>query len=384
MTIFIYIIQILIFLFFALWVADNPGVIHIDWLGYQIQTHVGVWLFSYVVLAIILHVVLNQVKALRNTPSFLGGWWSNRRKKKQDIWFQKTLVFLSNEQIDKAAKYAKNFMDQKNKNPLYILIMAQIAEKQKNTAECLMYYQQLAQHDIMGVLGYLGLARVNELHGNQEQALLMIKEAERLHGLSETIIMYRYRIYNEKKQWKLAIESLKNAHKYVDKEKVNQLLAEIYWQQSCEYPFPENKEYLEKALQYNPAHYHACLSYVKECLQNNETNIAKKILIKAWQKAPHMDIFTLWQTTAETQEPLELVQHAHSLLNHYMNHALSYYCLVNLTIKAEMWGKAEVLIEDYFKLPNDKRAFDNEFHDWHKIVHEMQAEYNQKHNNNDT
>ncbi|MDA0786237.1 MAG: hypothetical protein O3B37_08090, partial [Proteobacteria bacterium] len=72
----IYVVEVAIVVAIAVWLADRPGVVSLDWQGWRIETSVGIFALSVFLFAVAAAAIFATWRWLRRRPRE----WSMRRR----------------------------------------------------------------------------------------------------------------------------------------------------------------------------------------------------------------------------------------------------------------------------------------------------------------
>ncbi|MEK9796084.1 MAG: heme biosynthesis HemY N-terminal domain-containing protein, partial [Alphaproteobacteria bacterium] len=81
MRIAIYIIEVAVVVAIAVWLAERPGLVQIEWQGYRIETSVGILALAVFLFAVTVAALYTLWRWLRRRP---GEWSLRRRLSRQD------------------------------------------------------------------------------------------------------------------------------------------------------------------------------------------------------------------------------------------------------------------------------------------------------------
>jgi HemY protein len=73
---------VLAFAFGFAWLADRPGTVAIDWMGYQIELSAMLAMVALLVLIVVLMAAWWVLKVIIRSPQIMGGYFSARRRDK--------------------------------------------------------------------------------------------------------------------------------------------------------------------------------------------------------------------------------------------------------------------------------------------------------------
>src|SRR5699024_4769754 len=78
----LFFIKLAILVGVAVWLANNPGEVSFDWLGYRIDTTMALLILALVVLAVIIVMLYRFGRALAATPAKISEGLDERRERR--------------------------------------------------------------------------------------------------------------------------------------------------------------------------------------------------------------------------------------------------------------------------------------------------------------
>ena len=129
----IYFLKLAIVLTIVIWIANRPGLVSVDWIGYRLETTVGVLFLAAVALAISAAFLYRLWRSLVNAPALFGQARQDNRKKRGYKALTHGMVAVAAGEAQTAlamARKAENLLS--DEPPLTMLLSAQAAQLQGN------------------------------------------------------------------------------------------------------------------------------------------------------------------------------------------------------------------------------------------------------------
>ena len=166
--------------FAAIQLADNPGRLSIDWLGYHIDTYFGVALLALLAFLWLLLIVYRLLRGIAGLP---GGFFARRAKRYRDEGVNALSLGMAAvaagdaEEARKQAKRAEKLLDDPATTRL---LSAQAAALGGDSQAADRYFDALTENPETRFVGLVGKLRQALDTGDQEAALPLARHAHTL------------------------------------------------------------------------------------------------------------------------------------------------------------------------------------------------------------
>jgi HemY protein len=164
----------------AVWLADHPGRVEIDWLRWRLATSVPVLIGAVLLLAGGSYAAINLTHALLRWP---GRWVGARRHRRREQGFQALsdgLAAVAGGQARQARRLAERAGKLLKDPKLTGLLVAQVAQLSGERDQQKQHFETLCQRPETALLGWRGLLALAEAAGDQAEAIRCIEAARRL------------------------------------------------------------------------------------------------------------------------------------------------------------------------------------------------------------
>ncbi len=171
-------------IFVAVWIADRPGSVVIDWQGYRIESTIaGLALFMTLVF-LIFAAVYGLWRQIKRGAKFLGGGRFASRRERGYRALSNGLVAIAAGDTVAAKRYAKQVEHLLSGQPLSRLLLAQTAQLDGKTEAAMQHYQAMMSDRKTAFLGIRGLLADAKRRGDQSHALELAHRAVELRPKS--------------------------------------------------------------------------------------------------------------------------------------------------------------------------------------------------------
>ncbi len=296
-----FLIQLGLIIAFALWLAENPGYVEIDWLDYTLNVHVGLFFVGMLVFLFLFLTVYSVLKTFFMLPSA-------RRQRKEvtdrDKGYRALTLGLSalaagdTKIASYQAQRALKFLPSKAGLPL--LLDAQAARLRGDESAAHESFTALLENKDAAFLGVRGLLQTAIEQHRYDDAREMAKRALKSYPKQPWILKTLYDLDIKSALWDDAQNTLYRLEKAkgIDAESaLSERLA--LWMVQAEDAFNQNDvsnahSFSGRALkadkQFVPANSLLARIYIKK----NEHSRAVKLIEKAWKLNPHEEYIGIW------------------------------------------------------------------------------------------
>jgi HemY protein len=163
----------------AVWIADRPGDVAINWLGYHVETSIGVAATALVVFAVIAIAIWSFARGLITLPDFLSVFMRRRRVARGYTAITRGLIAVGAGDPYAARRFAREAHRIVSDEPLALLLGAQSAQLAGNRAAAEQMFQLMAAREDTKLIGLHGLFVEAQRRDDSSAARLYAEEAAR-------------------------------------------------------------------------------------------------------------------------------------------------------------------------------------------------------------
>ncbi|SDU41194.1 heme biosynthesis protein HemY [Stappia sp. ES.058] len=344
------------------WIADKPGIITLDWQGYQIETGVmtaAVALLGVLAVGIILW---NVALYVLRTPDHVGRFFRRRRKDRGYDAMSKGLLALGVGDAAGAGRHGAEAAKLLPGEPATQLLLAQSAQLDGRHEEARSRFEAMLDDPALRPVGLHGLyieaERLNEpvaaRHYAEEAARLM----PGLDWAGRAVLGYQA----VSGDWADAIKTLEKnyAAKLVDKKTFRRHKAVLLTAQALELEDRDPDAARQKASEAHglaPALVPAAVLAARLATRRGDIRKAMKVVETTWKLTPHpelADAYAHARTGDSAQDRLKRVKSLAALRAHNAEGALA---LAQAAIEANEWELARSQMKAALRLEPTQRVF---------------------------
>jgi HemY protein len=204
----IYLVITAVFAAIAVWVADRPGDVTINWLGYHVETGVGVLAVALALFAALSIAIWSTARGVIKLPDFLSLLMRRRRVARGYSAITRGLIAIGAGDPYAARRFAREASRIAADEPLALLLAAQSAQLAGNRAVAEETFRTMASREDTKLIGLHGLfveaQRRDDPAAAQVYAEEAAKAAPSLAWAGQATLQYRCAGGN----WVGAIEAL--------------------------------------------------------------------------------------------------------------------------------------------------------------------------------
>jgi HemY protein len=330
----------------AVWVAQRPGNVTVEWRGWRLDTSVGVLLVSVLILILVGVGLWLVYRWIVGAPgALMEGWGESRRRKGYRELTQGLAAVAAGDGVE-AQRHAKRAEQLLAEPPLTLLLSAQAAQLNGDREAATRAFKAMLEDDEMAFLGLRGLIAQSLRDGNQQQALTYAQRAFALRPQTPWVVHSLFDMQAQTGQWKAAQETLESGlrRKVVPADRGRTLRALLLVERSrvCENDGNDAQAliFARDAFGLAPERIAAASRLAELQIKSGDPRRAMKTLEKTWSLAPHPDLADLYVKASGESDPLKRVGIVRRLAAQKPEDVESNFALAKAALDAGLWGEA--------------------------------------------
>ncbi|MFO1059715.1 MAG: heme biosynthesis HemY N-terminal domain-containing protein [Dongiaceae bacterium] len=281
----------------AVWLADRPGEVTLQWLGYRVDTTVGVLLAAIFILVVLVALLYRLWRFVMRSPRQIARRRVERRRRDGYRALTQGMVAVAAGDAAEAKRQSHKAAALLNEPPLTMLLAAQAAQLDGDEAAARRYFEAMLERKETAFLGVRGLL-MQALRANDRPAALALaeralKERPNTPWAAESLLDLQLR----DGRWSAAAATLRQATKLkaVDDAKGRRIRAVMLAEEAREEVAaaapgmapPRAIAALEEAARLAPDLVPARALWAELLARSGRRRQAAKLIEKAWAEAPH-------------------------------------------------------------------------------------------------
>jgi len=290
----LYLALVGLFAFGAIWIADRPGDLMIDWQGYRIETSVAAAVAFVAAIACAAVVLWNVMRWILAGPEAFALFRRNRRRAKGYDAITRGVVAVGTGDARRAGREATEARRLLGKEPLTLVLAAQAAQLSGDRPGAEAAFRAMTDQPETRSLGLRGLYVEAERRGDLVAAKALAEEAARQSPETPWAGQALFDFQCAERDWARALATLErlSANRLVDKTETRRRRAVLLTAQAMDAPgdvqlaIRRAREAHGLAPDFTPA---AALAG-RLLAEQGEVRKAMKIVETTWAKATHPDL----------------------------------------------------------------------------------------------
>jgi HemY protein len=338
-----YILRASLLIAVIVWLADHPGSVSLDWLGWHIDS-------SFAVLAVlVLALIFGSVVLVRLAGRILRGPRNLRRnrdvRRQRDGYRALTggLAALAAGEADEARRQASRASRLLGQPPLAMLLAAQAAQLDGDEVAARREFTAMLANPETEFLGLRGLATLELKAGDSEAALAYAERALRLKPKAPALLATIADLHARRGEWSAFDRSLEQAAKVKAIAGPDlahkRTLAALGESREAEQAgrIDEALAAAERAVKASPNFVPAIAAKARLQIADGRAAKANQTIERAWRTQPHRDLVPLYATE---EVGLARVKRMEKLLAIAPEDAESHLATAAAAADASLWGEA--------------------------------------------
>ena len=192
----------------ASWLAVQPGMLQLDWLGYNLQMRTSLGVALLVILGLLLIFADRLVRGLFDLPGTMGRRLARRRAAQGHRALALGMIAVSAGEPGEARRQAARAQRLLSAPQLTDLLSAQAANLSGDSLAAERYFNSLTRDPDTAFLGHIGLARLALEKDRNDEALAEAKTALALRPKSALAARQVLVLQAERQDWAAALPAL--------------------------------------------------------------------------------------------------------------------------------------------------------------------------------
>ena len=326
--------------------ADNPGQMSMQWLGYKIETSVGILFAALFVLSFLLASALRIWSFLRRAPRRIDRARQDWRRQRGYKALTQGMVAVAAGDAVEARRLSRKAEALLAEPPLTMLLSAQAAQLSGDEKAAGKFFDAMAEQPETKYLGLSGKLKQAMEDGDQDSALELAEQASNLKPKTETATATLLDLQIKKQDWEKAEETVKKSikNKTVDSITGRRRRALMLFQRSLE---EENDGKLGDALAHAQRANNLAPDFVPAAVRTarllqsaGKRRKAAAVIEEIWVSNPHPHLADVMEELASGAGPQEKMRTIERLAGYNKDHEESHLAIAKAALAAGMWQEA--------------------------------------------
>ncbi|MBT4907271.1 MAG: heme biosynthesis protein HemY [Rhodospirillaceae bacterium] len=349
----IYVVEVVVVVAIAVWLADRPGVVSLDWQGWRIETSVGILALSVFLLAVATAAIFATWRWLRRRPR---EWSMRRRLNRQEAGLRALsdgLVAIASGDADSARKHTRRADSLLDHAPVTVLLEAQTAQIAGDEAAARATFERMTQNADTEFLGLRGLITDALREGDDDRALDYARRAYALKPRTPWLIDSMVSLLSRAGEWREAqrlIEESQKSKRTTTAQARHQQAALLTERARAAQSLGQAADahaQARKANELDPALVPAASLLAQLVAEDGRAWRVRKFIEKSWVAAPHPDLRDAYLDLLDAETaPLDRYKAVEALVRSTSEHPESRLALARAALDASLWGEARRQLDE--------------------------------------
>jgi HemY protein len=333
----------------AIWIADRPGHVSFDWLGWRVDTSVGVLLAALLLLMALAAIVYRFWGIIVRGPRRLRERRHERQRLKGYRALTQGMVAVAAGDADEAKRQARIAHGLLSEPPLTLLLAAQAAQLSGDETAARRYFTAMLERPETAFLGMRGLLNQALAKGDTAQALKLAAKAHEERPQAGWAAKALLDLELKQGEWVTARRTAKAAEKLkvIDRDRYRRIEGVTLLEQARLEPDPVRATALARdAARLLPDFVPTLAIEARVLAQAGREREAEKILEKAWTRGlGHPALANAYAALKPNETALDRARRFERLTQSRPEATESRLTLAETAIAAGLWGPARKALE---------------------------------------
>jgi len=330
----------------ALWIANHPGQLSVEWLGYHIETSLGVFLaaLALILIAIILLVVL--INMLLGAPKNIRTKHHSKRQQQGLTALTQAMAALAISDLRAADKHIRKASDLLDHAPITNLLTAQLSHAKGDLVNARKSMALMLESPETRPVALRGMIEQSVAEKHYDQAIAHALDAWDHQPNDRWLALVLIDLYSRQSQWGKAIDITQKAARKeaITRNDARRYEAIMHYENALEAAANKQaqkaRKFTDLARKNNPAFVPAWLLAVDLLMEANETNQAFKLMRQCWQESPQPQWVDTLLELYHHERPDALQKRFEKLISLNPEHPESHIAMARCAMKHKQWHDA--------------------------------------------
>jgi HemY protein len=332
------------------WLADRPGTITVEWLGYVAETSVFRALIILIGLFALAFVAWSLLRQLWRSPAAVGRYLHRRRQKRGLEALTSGIIAVGAGDRALAVRYAGQARNALPHEPLTHLLRAQAAQIGGDRATARRIFEAMLASPETEQLGLRGLYLEAEREGEREAARQFAERALRRNPRLSWPVEALFDLQCRAEDWQGALDTLEIARRQhlLDKPTLSRRRAVLVTAKAQALEDSDADRALELAQEAHrlaPDLVPAAAIAGRILAARGNTPRAARVLLRTWRRSPHSDLAAAYAHARPGDSPRDRLNRVRHLARLTPNHPEAQLAVALSAIEARDWTEARKALE---------------------------------------
>jgi HemY protein len=339
----------------ATWLVDNPGRVSLTWQGTHIETSFAVLMLAVAVIGILMVILFEILRVVRQAPGRWGRGWRRARIDKGYTALSQGLVAAAAGDTRAAKLLNRRAEKLLQQAPATLLLSAQTAQLEGDEGTARVKFQEMLKHNETEILGLRGLLAQAIKDDDRETALQLARRAYQRRPHTPWVLTTLFDLQTQAGQWHEALSTVDDMarRRVIDKATATRRRAILYHQEAAATrakgrPYAA-LELMRKAHKRLPTLAPIAVHAAELATEVNKPRLARKLLETSWRQEPHPEIARAYAGLDGKEQPADRLKQVERLHQLHPEHVAGDLVLAEHALAARQWPSARAALERAIK-----------------------------------
>jgi HemY protein len=334
------------------WLANRPGTVTIDWLGYQVETSALVGVLAIAALVLVLLLVWALLRFLLTRPAALVAHMKERRRRQGLDALSRGLIAIGVGDRGLATRYATVAGRYLPNEPLTALLRAQAAQLKGDREAARRVFETMLDQPETELLGLRGLFLEARRRNDTDTARALVEQAVGRDPELGWSVNALFDLQARAGDWAGALNTLAIArrHGHVEPDVAVRRRAVLLAAEAREVETSDPGKALAlatEALRLAPSLVPAAEFAGRLLASKGETRQASRLIARTWKLAPHPDLALVYAFAKSGEAPRERLKRVKYLASWNASDIEGPIAIAVAAIEAHDWQEARAALAPY-------------------------------------
>ncbi|MEQ9196035.1 MAG: heme biosynthesis HemY N-terminal domain-containing protein [Parvibaculum sp.] len=347
----------------AIWLADNPGDLVMNWRGYEIRTSFVVGVAAMAIAAFLVLLAYRIAVSFIETPASVSRYLEKRRQQKGFLALSRGMVAVAAGDATDAKRYASQAHKLLDAPPLTLLLAAQAAQLEGDEASATKYFERMLGAPETEFLGLRGLFIQARRASDRDGALAHARRAFQLRPQTPWAAQAVFEIEAAEEDWDAALKTLDKvvSAKLIPRDDARRRRAVLLTAQAMtaaeaargqvgdakQSALEKAAKLASEAVALEPHFAPAVALAAHLAAETNHQRKGMKFIEEAWKATPHPDLADVWLDMIDGESGYDRAVRAQTLAARNPDHVESHILVARGAIGARDWAAARTALASY-------------------------------------
>ena len=335
----------------AVWLADHPGSVSLQWQGWRVDTSVAFLLGCVAAVALATAIVYRALATVWQVPRRLLFLRRGNRRERGYRALTQGLVAVAAGDAAEAQRLAKRADDLLGEPPLTMLLSAQAAQLTGDDAAAKRHFSGMLGTQETAFLALRGLLMQAQRAGDEDAALDYARRAFALRPRTPWVVTTLFDLQIKRGLWPEALTTIETGAKhgiFTGQDATRRRVVTLLACSAEAGDAGDARMALDQARRAHglaPEFVAATLRLAGLQIGGGRGRAAAKLIQDAWAAGPHPELARLYLSIHDGEDPIARMRRIERLVSHNPSHPESHLALAGAAMEANIWGTARGHLE---------------------------------------